>query len=347
MLRIDGSFNDGRTSRVQEATLILDDTDALSIVAGGDESGTLVGPFPPEQAKIHKPLGSTPRVIGLPESARFTTDDNAAVDELQRIIKGDSGTSLLHRLENKLSLVVVFAVCSLVMAWLFITVAIPAMSTYIAYSLPDEVNRTIGGRGLGILDSSLFKPTQLEQEERTQILEHFNDLPGSRLEARILFREVPKMGANAFALPPDIVVFTDELVRQSEHPDELTAVLMHELGHLEHRHITRRSLQGSLITLFAILMVGDVSGINEVIATIPGLLIDASYSREFEREADRYAIEQLQQRKIPASRFGDILRKITKSTNARRRQGAGDWIRGYLSTHPLTKERLETITTER
>ena len=62
------------------------------------------------------------------------------------------------------------------------------------------------------------------------------------------------------ALPVGSVVFMDELIELAENDEELIAIAYHEFGHVEHRHLIRRSLQGSAVVIGLFLLSGDLGG---------------------------------------------------------------------------------------
>ena len=117
---------------------------------------------------------------------------------------------------------------------------------------------------------------------------------------------------------------------------------------MKYRHILRRSLQGSFITILTVLLTGDLSGTNELIAGIPLLLIDTSYSRDFEREADEFAMQQMIAENIPLVAFEDILNRLEDSHRIKNEQRtfgdeSGNFVTDYLSSHPGTPERVSLI----
>jgi predicted Zn-dependent protease len=141
------------------------------------------------------------------------------------------------------------------------------------------------------------------------------------------------IGPNALALPSGIVVVTDSLVELAHSDAELIAVLAHEIGHLRQRHTLRRMLQGSATALLIVAITGDVGSIMSLAAALPTVLLNSSYSRDFEREADDFALDYLQRRSISPQALGDILLRMEKSS------GGGSDIPDYLSSHPSTRER--------
>ena len=169
--------------------------------------------------------------------------------------------------------------------------------------------------------------------------------------------------SNAFALPGGVVVMTDELEQHLEEDDgRIAAVLAHEIGHLEHRHGARHILQDSIAALLAAAVLGDVSGISGLVATLPAILTHTANSREFEREADTFAFGLLRKTGRSPRLLGEALATLEKKAEEAARSSVGDCPvklddpppgesvpeprrprssdLGYLSTHPPTEERV-------
>ena len=155
-----------------------------------------------------------------------------------------------------------------------------------------------------------------------------------------MFRKGGKIGPNAFALPSGTIVFTDEMIQIAERDDELSAVLLHEIGHIVHRHSMRTLIQDSLLGFVLLAMTGDVAGSSELFLALPVLLTEMAYSRKFEREADAYALTAMQDHGIPPVRFASLMRRIEDQKPGTSDMASEKWV-NYLSTHPLTEERLK------
>ncbi len=124
------------------------------------------------------------------------------------------------------------------------------------------------------------------------------------------FRASPIIGANAFALPGGIVIVTDQLMQLAEHDDEILAVLAHEIGHVKHRHVLRGLPQDSATALIIAGVTGDVSSITPLAAAAPTFLMRAPHSREHEAEADRHALQLMQQMGMAPHHFPAILNRM-------------------------------------
>src|SRR5262249_14352222 len=107
--------------------------------------------------------------------------------------------------------------------------------------------------------------------------------------------------------------------------------------HVAARHGIRNLLQSSFVALVLTWYVGDVSTLA---AMAPTAMLQAKYSRDFEREADDYAAAALRQNLIPPGRLADVLERLEASRSGRAREAAA---MSYLSTHPATAERLSRL----
>jgi predicted Zn-dependent protease len=137
---------------------------------------------------------------------------------------------------------------------------------------------------------------------------------------------------NAFALPGGIIVVNSALIAKVDNPDELAAVLAHEVQHVEQRHALK-SMINSLGWASALMIVlGDV---NVATAVIAHQLGNMYFSRDREDEADRLGFQALTQAKISPNGMVTLLQKLAKEPNAT----APEW----LSSHPDIAGRIQSI----
>jgi Zn-dependent protease with chaperone function len=216
------------------------------------------------------------------------------------------------------------------------------MAAAAADAMSPAVLQQIGGGALDLLDRTVFDESALPAGRQQEIVREFRrlELPdvAATLTPRLTFRRSETLGANALALPSGVVVVTDGLVTLAKDDREILAVLAHEAGHIARRHGVRHLLQSSAITAFIAWYVGDISSI---VATAPTLLIDAKYSRDFEREADDYAAVVLRTNGIPLDHLANILQRLEAAP--RGGQTGRSPYPDYLSTHPATDERLRRL----
>lgn len=341
MSDIRGELYDGQTSRHWPARLTVAEDGELQFAWEEGRAAYLLG-----AVTISSRLGNTPRYFALPGGWKFETRDNDGVDVLLSRHKQHGWQAFVHRLESRWHYVLASLVFVVLFVWGMLQYGLPAAAEGIAYQLPPDITASLSEETLDYLDEQLFEPSALPQATRARLQARFAGMtealdPGFRFALQ--FRRGGEMlGANAFALPSGTVVMTDELVRLAENDEELVAILAHELGHVVHRHSLRQILHNSVLTLFVTYATGDVSS---AVVALPVLLVQLGYSRDFERDADRYAYEYLRKHHIETERFATILTRIEEEHRARsdeaERKGHRSKIFEYLSTHPDTEERVK------
>ncbi len=336
MIRTSAAYYDGRSSTRREVELIFNDQGAVQIRG---ENLERCHDYP--ELRISSRLGNTPRYVYLPDGARLEVADNDAVDAAVESLGGYEGNRLLHRLESRYTTALAALVICLGVVFAVIEYGIPVLARQVAFALPPGVESTLGREGLETLDRGLFRPTNLDASTRSKLESLFRTISNGDLggpESRLELRSSPRIGANAFALPSGIVVLTDDLVKLAQEDEELLAVMAHEIGHVQHRHILRQILQNSMTALLVAGLFGDLSSIAGLSATLPTFLVQQKYTREFEREADAHAAETLRSRGISVVHLANILKRLSES------HGLSDnGVLDYLSSHPATEERIELL----
>ena len=220
---------------------------------------------------------------------------------------------------------------------------VPVLASAAAERVPDSFVDSVGEQVLRGFDSGAFEPSALEPARQAAVVRRFSQLRfpsgASPADYGIVFRRSESVGANAMALPSGTIVVTDGLVALSGHEDEIVAVLAHEAGHVTHRHGLRLMFQSSFASLWLTWMLGDVSGLA---ASASSALLDAKYSRDFERDADAFAIELLDENQVSREHFARMLERLEQSAQEAG-AASGGTVFSYLSSHPVTRERLESV----
>lgn len=285
---------------------------------------------------IQTKLGRGKRLIDLPDGGRLETD----FQDLEKHLPTEASNGfwrLVHYAETHLIVILLALVGTLGASFAMLKYGVPVAAKYAAMAVPPNLEKDLGKQTLYVLDTDrlgYFKPTKLSIDRQTTLQNALLAMCKKTQacpEYQLLFRSSPEIGANAFALPGGYVVMTDELVALAGNDDEITAVLAHELGHVNERHAMRQTLQGTVAGLIIIAITGDVSSIA---AGLPALMINMSYTRELETEADQYAIQSLKTACIPTKSFSTILSKLQSS------HGEGLNLPEMISSHPDTKARV-------
>lgn len=171
---------------------------------------------------------------------------------------------------------------------------------------------------------------------------------GRRPEVRIVDRDL----VNAVAFPGAQILIFRGLLDMADGPDMVAGVLAHEVGHIRYRHPMRGLIRHMGITVVFEILTGG-SGFS----TLAGTLILLKNSRDFEVEADEYAIARLRAAGADPAALADffkaLIAKLSDTEDGEDRRAdeditaqSSDWslnvaLGSILSTHPLTSERVD------
>lgn len=329
MIRIDGFFYaQGQSSResarliFQQDHLILQTAQTEQVIQAADIS-------------LQSQVGELAQHIDIAGLGVLESRDHEAIQQLREQLSA-TRENWIHRLESHKLAVVSLMLFAVLAIAIFIHSGIPQLAKLAAYGLPLQTSQYIGRETLALLDQKVFEPSRLTQSKQEKLRRLFEEKvqPVSSQPLQLHFRYQSRIGANAFALPSGEIIVTDDMVNLAQRPEHLLSVLYHELGHVEARHGLRSILQNSLIGALGFFFVGDVSTANSLIIAMPVFLTEMAYSRQFEEEADRFAVQQLRAQGLDPAIFAEFLRKIT--------EGEGDGVR-FLSSHPATEERINRL----
>lgn len=284
------------------------------------------------EARLTAPVGNGPWTIELADYASVVFDDPTFGEAL---LAAGGRRETVRFLESRWHWALIALAVSIAGTWILLEVGVPAAARHIAAAVPPTAEATLRRESIKAVDGWLFSPSQLPAERQAHIEALFDGVLGDdpALSTFELEFRSSRIGANAFAFPGGVVVVTDELVALAENDDELLAVLAHEAGHLAHDHSLRILLQNSASALIIAGLTGDLTNITALSATIPTVLMQAKYSRAFEREADEFAFDYLMNSGRDPGALRDLLKRMESV------QGENGAVPSWISSHPRTAER--------
>ena len=341
-MRAHGGYYDGRVAVRREVTVSLDG-DLLHLTGEGVGQS-----YPLGEVTVTPGVGSILRVLRLPDGGSCELPDHEFVAQLEQLQGRRGGRSLLHRWEKNLPMALGTLLLIALVLLLFLRFGVPVMAREVAFRVPPAVEASMGRETMAILDRLLLQPSRLDPGRRAELAKLFRRVAGGGAAGtgyRLEFRSSEKLGANAFALPGGIVVLTDGLVELAKSDDEIAAILAHEVGHLRQRHILRHVLQNSVAGLLVATLTGDLTSITSLSATLPTAIVDATFSRQFEREADDAAVAWMKSAGVEPRRYAEVLARLQAQLDTR----SGETfepkspLRNYLSNHPDTGERIRRV----
>jgi predicted Zn-dependent protease len=159
---------------------------------------------------------------------------------------------------------------------------------------------------------------------------------------------------NAFALPGGFIGVHSGLILIAQTESELAAVIGHEIGHVEQRHIARmlaKQRDSTALAIGALLLAllaarsnsssaGDLTQAAILGGQAAAIQQQLNFSREAEREADRVGFQTLSGAGFDVTAMATFFGRMQQSTRIYESAAPA-----YLRTHPLTTERMADIQT--
>lgn len=329
MIEFVGEYYDGKSSRAYPSIITVYES-VLSI-----QYSDVRFDVPLSNITIDPTVGSAQSIIRLSGDAEIHSSDRDAVRKLEIKLNHSTPENLARHLENKLlyaasALILTIAIIASILRW-----GLPTLAQHAAMVFPESAEAKVATETLQALDNLYLNPSTLNLHRQNELTKELKFLCTTQEcpSYELLFRNSKTIGANAFALPGNKLVITDQLIEKSKNDEEILAVLAHELGHIKHKHILRMMLQSIGSGVVLVLITGDISHYSDLAAGVPALLLQQGYSRDMEDEADNFALNFLIKAHIPPHRFADILLRIDPESNTSSTT--------LFSSHPDTRERIK------
>lgn len=330
-------FFDGR-SAVQRRVALDIDTGARALVV-----------TPPEADPIRWPLASLREIPDQADRDRLVLTSTEA--PLARLTLAGSGViATIRRHAGRLAArppvrgrarVLGWAAAAVASVFAIVFLLVPLMADQLARVLPPKGERALGEATLEQIQSALgndftdFVPFCSSPGGDAAIATLLRRLDVARLDLPypVTVRVLDHGLVNAFALPGGQVVFFRGMLEAADGPDEFTAVLAHEIGHVAARDPTRIALRsaGSLGVLG--LLFGDFAGGAAVLFLVEQL-IRADYSRAAEAAADRFGHDLLLNARIDPGALASLFQTLSDEF------GEPEGIAAHFASHPALGDRI-------
>lgn len=285
------------------------------------------------EVNISPRLASTPRLLKFPNKMLVKSLQNDEIDKIVEHLRDDE--QMIHKIEKSWLWSFVAVALMGIFIWLLLSVGADVSAKVISTMLPQNSLDKISQISLEQMkDGDMLKPTKLSINQKKIIQSHFDRLANGDKRYKLHFYSAPQIGANAFALPSGDIVLTDQLVAKSKDDNfiDIMGVLAHEKGHVVKKH----SLQGAVKTAISGAIIGYLTGdVSSIAAALPSVLIENGYSREFEEEADSYAVVELAKLGEPIKPMAKLFEALGES------EGNASSVDKYFSSHPLTEDRIK------
>lgn len=171
-------------------------------------------------------------------------------------------------------------------------------------------------------------PWQEGLDSMVQILQ--SKIPESK-QPEYRVKVLDNSSINAFATLGGHIYFFTGLLEIAETPEEICAVLAHEMGHIEKDHVIKKLIsEFGISIILGIATGGDTLLIREILKT----LSSGVFSRKQEKEADEFALKTLNDAGISPRYLGIIFKRLQETQP----EDLPDLT--IISSHPSIKSRV-------
>ena len=302
---------DGDTARRTEAVVAVD-AETLTARAGDD----VLARWPlAEVRRVRDPAPGTAAMLYRAEDtgeARIALTDAGDADALAAMLPDLDRVRVTARDWRKVGLWTGGAAAAFAFTLLVLIPALadtaarlisPTQEAAIGDRVVQTIERMLGGEGDGAWLCSTPDGDRALDRMTARLLEEDDDLP------EIAFAVVDHRMPNAFAAPGGRIVLFSGLLDMAETPEEIAAVLAHELGHTAHRDPIRLTLRSAGSAGVLSLVLGDATG-GAFVAIVAEALIGARHSRAAETAADVYAHGMMADAGMPPAALGTLFLRL-------------------------------------
>ena len=332
-MEIIGTFYYPKSSKTQSAKLHVGKS---SIKVFANDGSTLVSE---DINSIKKNL----QIFNTQSEINFTNGASFIASDRNIKIPLESNVSFFNRflIKNKKVFAIVFIITPLSL-WIILSSVLPIISNSIVKRIPDSSKSYISEQIFKDFSENYFIKSSLTESQKTGIINNFYDsldrLGLDKNKYKLFFFKAEEIGINAFAFPDGKIVMTDSMVLLLEdNPQALLSILLHEVGHVENNHGLKLMVESIGYSIVISYLIGDIQGFTEILSTSGIFLLQASFSREHETEADMFSLESLNKLGISKDNFIYAFEKISDQNEL---EDFEKYLK-YISTHPITDDRIK------
>lgn len=215
--------------------------------------------------------------------------------------------------------------------WQSIPMALAGVVRLVPVSLENQLGRAVV--------AGMARPETVCQDAGTKALVQAavarleSAMPKSAYQFDVQVVKNPQV--NAMAAPGGHIVVFSGLIEKMENPEQLAAVLAHEMQHVVQRHSMKGIVRAVGLQTFLSLVVGDPG----ILGDLAGNLTVLHFMRSDEESADDVALDTLMRAGIAPVEMQKAFENLARGSQQR---GFETSLK-YLSTHPPLAERIERV----
>lgn len=290
-----------------------------------------------QDLQIEAATGTTARKLTFLNGTIFETSDRCGFEQ----IEGNSRSARLHRLEQFGPHLFGFSIACLAGAYVLWRYGLDILAALAVALTPSIVVEQIDQGALQSIDYLMAQPSALDKSEKEDILIIYERLIAALPEKEhgshnfaLLFRKIPSLGPNAFALPGGTMVITDALVRQFPDKNIIAGILGHEVGHVVEEHGLRQLYRSLGAYVLVALLAGETGPLMEDLLLEGNALLALSYSRKQEISADSFGLLLSYNAGFDPAGLKNFFEILSKKSHQEIQ---------WMSSHPSNESRVKAI----
>ena len=317
-------FYDGRTAQAHQAEVVVDG-DALRILADARE---VVWPL--RDLEVELDAGEARVSSRRERDARLVL----AVADWGALVGDRLDHRRRARRRGEIRLVGGLTATAVAVV-LFVTVGVPALSGPLARATPVSMERRMGANFEGQI-GAVFPDCQ--EPAAQAVLDRLGRRVAAGADSAfdIRVRAVDAPIVNAFALPGGAVLVTDDLIHDAGSPDELAAVIAHEIAHVEKRHVMQGVWRDLGAGMLLDLVVGGGTGAGQQAVILGGQLTNLRHDRAAELEADARGQALLHKAGLSSRGMAPFFARLERAAGGAELEAAAE----FLASHPASGRRV-------
>jgi Zn-dependent protease with chaperone function len=338
---VSARYFDGQTAGDSPVTVVVDPAGGWVTIRAPRDDGRekLITTWRLDELRIIRDSGAADGVVFHPvaeEEARLIITNR---DDAARLVDAAPASHKITVERGTWRKVIIWSTSAALAIYLLLGHILPGladrMATFISPEQEERIGETVIAQANWLLGTDRTNPFcstpdgDAAMAKMTDRLSAELDLPYA-LKVQIVRNPL----INAFAAPGGHIVFFSALLDEADTPEEVAAVLAHEIGHVAARDSLRLVLRAAGSTGILSMVLGDVGG-GIVIAAAADQLMQASYTREAESQADDFALALLADAGLPAEGLAAFFEKLEA------KYGSQPDFLAYFASHPELHTRAE------
>jgi len=299
--------------------------------------------------RVSDRVGNIARKFSFDDGSLFETRENDTVDEaLDASGHASANKSMFHTAESSWPWIIAGVLVTVLSTTWFFKYGLPSAAHHVAHKLPVSAAESMSTSVLDSMDRFWLKQSKIDESKQTAIRQRFEsqiqNLPDDGgFTYTLHFREWADV-PNALALPSGDIIVTDELAMMATDA-ELDSILLHEIAHVVERHSLEAVTKSAATSVIVTMALGDLSAAGDLATGLGVGLLQSSYSRDAEAEADDFALQLMMQQGTDPIHFATIMQKFSALHADEDDKYSDDETtesnNSYFSSHPVTASRVE------